>query len=472
MGETQVPAESDEEKSDALARRAGLRLSDAEIVATARRDMFGDRALREATAGPAPDPAAGHGGLPASAAAAPPQAEAGAAQDGPSEPPDPGTPDAAHETSLPGPPEGFSAGPPPDEHAAYDPSHGAPVPPTPELGLPSPHRSDHPEPTQNSAAGAPQLEVSPIFSALDAAETRVEETEPREPAEHREAAEPPSVFGIAMMMPPVRPDQEGLADSSTVPLSERPRFREELIRTPAVSAPTAAGAESSMTMAPVPPDREGLADSFPVPLPEPPRFREELFRAPTVNSLTASIEAAAILPAQELGEPPYPEIVEAPIPEPSSAPSELPEPPAEPFAGPMYPMVSEAQTFEEPEPASPAPILDAAAKIAAEAEATADALDNLKRLLGQKLPHLEPAAPSGRFEHTFEHAMPPPEPGPSLRFDLRADPYAPAHPAPLLPLPVAPPRRSSRGVYLLGFLTGLALSLMAGAALYFVLHPG
>jgi hypothetical protein len=46
-------------------------------------------------------------------------------------------------------------------------------------------------------------------------------------------------------------------------------------------------------------------------------------------------------------------------------------------------------------------------------------------------------------------------------------------PAPLLPLPVPPQRASSRGVYLLGFLTGLALSLMAGVVLYFfIAHIG
>jgi hypothetical protein len=50
--------------------------------------------------------------------------------------------------------------------------------------------------------------------------------------------------------------------------------------------------------------------------------------------------------------------------------------------------------------------------------------------------------------------------------------FALHEPAPLLPLPM-PTQRSRRSVYMLGFLTGLALSLMAGAVLFFfILHAG
>ena len=45
----------------------------------------------------------------------------------------------------------------------------------------------------------------------------------------------------------------------------------------------------------------------------------------------------------------------------------------------------------------------------------------------------------------------------------------------MLPLRLPPPpseRTGSRNVYLLGFLTGLLLSVMAGAALYFLINTG
>ena len=43
---------------------------------------------------------------------------------------------------------------------------------------------------------------------------------------------------------------------------------------------------------------------------------------------------------------------------------------------------------------------------------------------------------------------------------------------PLMPLPVAPDAEQGKGIYLLGFLTGLGLSLMAGVALYFLIATG
>jgi hypothetical protein len=42
----------------------------------------------------------------------------------------------------------------------------------------------------------------------------------------------------------------------------------------------------------------------------------------------------------------------------------------------------------------------------------------------------------------------------------------------MLPLPVPPERAGVKGIYLLGFLTGLALSLMAGLALYLLINLG
>jgi hypothetical protein len=109
---------------------------------------------------------------------------------------------------------------------------------------------------------------------------------------------------------------------------------------------------------------------------------------------------------------------------------------------------------------------EATAKIAAEANATAEALDNLQRLLNKTIspaasaPPVRPQAQPHR-PHTAGLHLP------------QNDPMQFAHEmAPMLPLPVPPPERSSRNVYLLGFLTGLVLSVMAGAALYFLINAG
>ena len=131
-----------------------------------------------------------------------------------------------------------------------------------------------------------------------------------------------------------------------------------------------------------------------------------------------------------------------------------------------------------PPPSSP--LFDAAAKIAAEANATAEALENLKRMLGHTMPRLEPVETAYRPDRTSERIVPadPLADGLRLRMQgMQPEPlprFRPLHePAPLLPLPVRPRRASGRNVYLLGFLTGLALSLMAGGVLYFfIAHIG
>jgi hypothetical protein len=117
----------------------------------------------------------------------------------------------------------------------------------------------------------------------------------------------------------------------------------------------------------------------------------------------------------------------------------------------------------EPAETAAAPMLDAASKIEAEALATADALDNLKRLLEPTTTHdlHEPLEPPG-------HAAG------SMRLNLHGDPtpFPPAAAPALIPMPVPlppEPRRIS-GIYVLGFLTGLGLSVMAGIALYVLIN--
>ena len=187
-------------------------------------------------------------------------------------------------------------------------------------------------------------------------------------------------------------------------------------------------------------------------------------------------------------EPPQdaPPFIERPASPAFAEPSELAyaprfaEPMAPPsFRGPLEP--SSAHGFPEPQvmpaytdPAESAaqPMFDAAAKIAAEAQATAEALDNLRGLLahgapGQQepieLPGHDPALDLG---HTPGYA--------SVRFNLHGDqtPFPSSGPAALMPMPLpVPPERSGiKGIYVLGFLTGLGLSLMAGIALYILIN--
>jgi hypothetical protein len=106
-------------------------------------------------------------------------------------------------------------------------------------------------------------------------------------------------------------------------------------------------------------------------------------------------------------------------------------------------------------------MFDAAAKIAAEASATAEALDNLNRLLTQNVPDADATQPR------------PLRRGPAqMHFHPDPAPYAPSPPAPIVPFPVPREHGRGRSIYLLGFLTGLGLSLMAGIALYVLINTG
>jgi hypothetical protein len=112
--------------------------------------------------------------------------------------------------------------------------------------------------------------------------------------------------------------------------------------------------------------------------------------------------------------------------------------------------------------------VDATSKIAAEANATAQALDNLQRLLDKTAAPAAPqptyAQPQPRHPHNAPFHFAPDEP---IQYAREM--------APMLPLPLSLPpseRTGSKNVYLLGFLTGLLLSVMAGAALYFLINTG
>jgi hypothetical protein len=140
---------------------------------------------------------------------------------------------------------------------------------------------------------------------------------------------------------------------------------------------------------------------------------------------------------------------------------EVPEPLVMPAdSEPTYP----EQAYPEPVEAAARPMFDAASKIDAEAQATADALDNLKRLLAHTAPGLqEPVEPSGYGSAAGQ-----------ARRNLQGDPmpFPSGGPAALIPMPMPVPPESGghRGIYVLGFLTGIGLAVMAGVALYVLIN--
>jgi hypothetical protein len=412
MGDAQVPPEPSDARTTP-ARRQALRLSDTEDVAATRLDMFGDPSLKEALVGQPASP--GDRAVPLSAAegaADAPQPEE-AADDGARS----ASLDASRPLSLPPPGvlHAFDAGVTPVEAGEQAPDAVA-----------QPASADLPEMEAHGAEPAPAApaphaaaEAPRTLSALDAAGQTPQEANRKE-----EAAQTARPFSF--MMPPGLPDQEAL-DMAAGPLNEQPRFRDELM----IVKDSASDA--------IVVDATVLPDMGPSPshgLPQDPPFTES--DAQPQEDLPAAPPFSAFSDV-----PPYPE------------------------AGPTF---DEASSFShEPEPPPSSPFFDAAAKIAAEANATAEALDNLKRLLDQKLPHLQPVETAYRTDPSGERIVPAAMPagGPGQRMYAEPPPFMSHAPAPLLPLPVPPPRASARGVYLLGFLTGLALSLMAGGVLYF-----
>jgi hypothetical protein len=468
MADAHVPPESGDAKPTAPggpgeggpARRQALRLRDAETVATTRLDMFGDPTIKEALAGQAPSPVDAAQPQGTADAAEPPEqrAEPPAAGE-----PLPAAPDSpASDTLAPPPPprwdaeQRFETG---LEDILVDPSAAdaaAPVAAT----APAPESADTPiteEPSATEPAVAPDgaAEASPPPTAPDTAGAP-----PGEPARESGDAGP---FGIPFMMPPGSFEQDGGG-----PMNEPPRFRDELMFVRDTDG-TPITADAAILAEPLPPP-----DALPPPTPEmappEPAFDDEPEPMPEPQS------AAPSFPMFSLVSPP-PEadtgFDEPALPPPDPPLHELPEPPP-------------------PEPAPPElrPRLDAAARIAAEANATAAALENLERLLAQNRPHPhEPEPEPWAYQpDPFIAPAPPPPPMESPRLRMRiggSEPPLPSpfaepplaspfpepprpspFPAPLLPLPARPPR-GRRSIYVVGFLTGLLLALLAGAILLF-----
>jgi hypothetical protein len=115
--------------------------------------------------------------------------------------------------------------------------------------------------------------------------------------------------------------------------------------------------------------------------------------------------------------------------------------------------------------------VDAASKLAADVNAAAEALDNLKRLLRRQFP--DPIL--GRVQRAPEpylEATPTPENQPwqsPPMMSAQALPQVPV--APLLPADFVHPAEP-RHIEIRGFLAGFALSTAIGALLYFFLAAG
>ncbi len=543
MADAQVPTEAGDAQPSPE-RRQALRLSDTEGAAATRLDMFGDPSLKESLAG-APSGASppGNAALPQSPLDAPadqppPAGAAGdAAQPAPLDQPPSNAPSPAPlPASLPAPDVehrldvALSLWDVDVEQRMPD-AGGHPAsaaPPEPRPAAPRAGQSVAAEPTPADAPPAADAEAAPLLGASDAAAAS-----PAEPAQEKRYAGVAlsGPLGVPFMMPPGSSEQ-GLDDLAGGPMNEPPRFRDELMfvrdtdGNPVAADATILPATEPSPLPELPPEPAFTEPAFTEPAFTEPAFTEPAFAQPAFTepafTQPAFTEPALTEPAftqpaftePAVTEPAFkqPMFTQATVTQPTVTESAFTQPTvAQPTftehhdqlpddlpgasAFPAFPAVSpypEAGTGfhdasplpPDPEPPSPPPLVDAAAKIAAEANATAAALDNLERLLGQRPPHLHAAAPAYQpdpfRDPPGERAVSRIPRADSLRLrmqGLEAEPpsHAPYHaPAPLppMPLPVRPPS-SGRSIYLKGFLAGLVLSLMAGLVLYFfIMHAG
>ncbi len=558
---------ADERKGDP-ARRAGLRLRDAEAVATTRRDLFGDGSLVDVLAG---NPDASAAGREPSDADAPAQAE-----DFPEEPPQPAAEAAGPQESPPsGDAESLDAiidsfpDEPPQAAAEpasqADPSYLAASPfsfrPAEGAGQESPPRPGALERFQVSAifqglgpadaASADQMDGEAPPTDADAGEIAPEassspagiEAPPQEDAATDSAESDNSLSSASA-------PQQGGADPAPVPGRDAwPPFPEPPVSSIEGGRPAReAGALSAS--AGMPPPMPHPSDWPPFPEPpgaqaDPPLQQDTKDQPylgtpawpPLADMPGGPDDASAAIPA---GLPPYIELPATPGSDDEQSNAEArgpsafagtaqPEPAegygvdadASPFprsaaeavdserlAGSedIAPLFSDAPTSPPPahgpgetgeeagigppdsrvaKTAAPPFAFDAAArasnettaKIAAEANATARALNSLQHMLSQTLPPPEPSQPPAQLEVRPEPEAPFGSPhqlyhGASL--DLRGAhaPFPDGEPAPYLPRPLSSDAGQGKHVYLLGFATGLVLSMVAGVALYVLLAMG
>jgi hypothetical protein len=532
MDDSQSAPDAENRKGDS-ARRAALRLRDAETVATSRRDMFGDGSLLDALSG-APLPRKEEQDLAADA----PQAAApeGAAEEPPSmltaDAPSPADP--AAQAAAPHPAQSLDAiidSFPVDPLSQAD--GQAPSDAQANPGFLAASRfalidrgADQADPASEPVPPVfpERFQVSAIFAGLGAPESRGGEGQPADAAspdgaEAEGAAAPrpdgavPSLGAFLVYQPSIEvslpePSNWPPAEATDAPRSETDK---PLIAAAEPSPPEAsAESASSEQVAPAgiepPPEPLGWP-----PFPEPPGTHTDAdvppLEPPSLVTSPESVTGPAGMPFP--APPAWPPFMEPPgsdADHSGAAPSGLPpyfELPAHPeqadgevttpsgvaaFTEPLpgagpdddattglsdtgeAPRFQSLDDGEPPFDSAARASAAASAKIAAEANATAQALDNLQRLLSKTVAPAAPAvqpqsvrpqAPPPRARNAHLH-LPPKEPAPFVH-EL----------APMLPLPMTPPERAGgNNVYLLGFLTGLVLSMMAGAALYFLINAG
>jgi hypothetical protein len=519
MQDAQVPGDPEDGASEPP-RRANLRLRDAEAVASVRRDMFGDGSLLDTLAASPLAPQDSENPRSASVQAVDPSRPEGAGGEV--------TRDAAHPTELAA--TASPAVPQPlanvaqsldaiiDSFAAQ-PVAGGPQRPGEDkveaslAALPATFRTPGTEadsaessPGAGSGTTTPPMGISSLFDSLDSfgqrgrgAWSAEEPPAPTAPGvdldmSMLEAGQPAHPALEPESGPPIGAALEGASTQPVQPGSQVQEIRAEDVlgsveEPPAPSAPTL---DLDMSMLERPHARPVLQpEGDPSPFSEHgvqadgiragevEEYEQNAMEPPLVRAADASGEPDA--PAEDSGKPPYaddarfspffgrvwaPAFAERPdapggqsYPELSDladrAQAASPQPFIEPLVMPAYP--------EPAEPAAP-PMFDAASKIEAEAQAAADALDNLKRLLASRTPGPEQPIESPGDSPAAGYAG----------FNLQGDPspFPSGGPAALMPMPMpAPPERGRmRGIYALGFLTGLGLAVMAGVALYLLIN--
>ena len=371
-------------------------------------------------------------------------------------------PQPAIEPGSPDAPVVSDAAPEIDQSApplVLEPAPSPAADPVPEAFAVSPAEHAYPPAGHVPPPAEIVMEVSPIFSALDAAEKVAAEPR-REPPPATVPAnftillpQQPSFGGVRLHAPdPVA--AETIGDAAPDPVAAE---------TAGDAAPDPVAAETAGDAAPDPVAAETIGDAAPDPV----AAETTGDAAPETEPPPEAADAPAAF-VQEVPQPTellYPEAADAP----AAFAQEVPQP-----AELLYPEAADAPAALAQEVPQPTELIhDAAAKIAEEANATAEALESLKRLLNQKLPLLDPAPISAPAA-----VAPPPAPRaaapPSIpAFQLPTQPVKPppmvplALPADLVPLMRRAPVR--RRLRLGGFFAGFALSWVFGAMLYIYL---
>jgi hypothetical protein len=530
------------------ARRSTLRLRDAEVVATTRRDMFGDGSLLDALAGDPPPREGENAGLAADTAvpdntAEPQPADPEAMTDEPSQTESPLAPDAAVPVA-----QAAEAEPARSLDAIIDSFPADLAPQTEEQASPERQADDERDfeeaPGQTPPTAPERFQVSAIFEGLTSSPPDAEDEVPQEGPEGHDASgehaqdapaprrppaatpglgvpvyfQPPSTATEPSGWPPqgapAGEDGPGSDGEEAREPTESPGPHQDAATEPAPYPEPADWPSADAREQPADPERarEGGAAPFPEPLGWPPYLEPPGYEA--ANSDAPPLEPPSLVsrsgPAGDASPSPFPgSPAWPPFPGPPDSEARSPEPaaglppyielPAHPEGDQEQSTSSVQPSFTEPQPAGAgmppyagplaatagretprysdietsaldaAARVDATSKIAAEANATAQVLDNLQRLLDKTV---SPAAPQP--QQAYAHAQPHhPHNAP---FHLPRDepkPFA-REMATMLPLPLHPPpsERTGSNVYLLGFLTGLLLSVMAGAALYFLINTG